>query len=116
MSKSRFHHQKSALFLTATSAALALSAACSDDEPADCRCPSVTGTQGSGGKSGTGGTSSGSGGTVDATATAGSGGSGTAGSAGNGNAGSTGTDPVVDSAQRMIEEGRQTFRYDTFGD
>jgi hypothetical protein len=26
------------------------------------------------------------------------------------------SDPIVDNAQRMIEEGRQTFRYDTFGD
>jgi hypothetical protein len=25
-------------------------------------------------------------------------------------------DPITDNAQRMIEEGRQTFRYDTFGD
>src|SRR5215216_5446944 len=25
-------------------------------------------------------------------------------------------DPVTDNAQRMIEEGRQTFRFDTFGD
>jgi hypothetical protein len=26
------------------------------------------------------------------------------------------SDPIADNAQRMIEEGRQTFRYDTFGD
>src|SRR5688572_1059829 len=27
-----------------------------------------------------------------------------------------GSDPVVDSASRLIAEGRDTFRYDTFGD
>ena len=27
-----------------------------------------------------------------------------------------GEDPIAENAQRMIEEGRQTFRYDTFGD
>jgi cytochrome c peroxidase len=26
------------------------------------------------------------------------------------------SDPIIENAQRMIEEGRQTFRYDTFGD
>jgi hypothetical protein len=25
-------------------------------------------------------------------------------------------DPILENAQRMIEEGRQTFRFDTFGD
>src|SRR6266545_2208954 len=26
------------------------------------------------------------------------------------------SDPTADNASRMLEEGRQTFRYDTFGD
>jgi hypothetical protein len=31
-------------------------------------------------------------------------------------AGTNSTDPVIEDAQKMITEGRQTFRFDTFGD
>ena len=82
--------------LLASGAALgiALVAACSSDDTA---APNTVAncTAGNAGSSGSGGGSSG------------------------GMAGDDGTpsnDPVLASAARMIEEGRQTFRFDTFGD
>jgi hypothetical protein len=102
----------------ASALALGVVAACSDDDdPAAANCPPVNGTGGgdasaSGGAGGSGGAGATGGGV--STGGVGGGMAGSGGAAGS-DAGGTGGDTTMDFAARMIEEGRETFRFDTFG-
>jgi hypothetical protein len=95
----RLSNPMSSIAMAIAAAALVLPGACSDDEPASSSTKCPPGNGGSAGALTGGGTGGGSG--VDATAGAG---------------GSTVADPVLATATALIEEGRQTFRFDTFGD
>jgi len=89
---------------TLAAIALVLPAACgSDDDENEAETCTTGGSAGSG-----------QGGSVSA----GNGGNAGAGAVDASSDGSGGTtpDPVMESARAMIEEGRQTFRFDTFGD
>jgi len=105
----------------ASAVAMAVAFACSENDEGSEDCPPIAaagrdaaaGTGGSGAGA-TGGSSSGGGSSGGAGGTAGGGG-GLAGSDAGGTGGTNG-DAALAFAQRMIQEGRQTFRFDTFGD
>jgi cytochrome c peroxidase len=103
-------------WLLVSGVALAIAIACSEDNEGNDDCPPAgagagdasTANGGSGSGSASGGSSTGGGGS-------GGGSAGGAGSDAGGN-GATNGDSVLAFAQLMITEGRQTFRFDTFGD